>query len=329
MGASRIALFSIAASLVAGCPRACAKPVERPTLAAHAQHEARNLTSHPVASAATLAERLMPATGAISSYIAEENALRGEVDAPTAHALSADERTIFDVAIASLPAKVDALARRAVASIVFVDGLRGVTLTTTLRDPSRRSMLVFDASLLKKDVNQWASEKDRTAFEIGANVEVLLARPEAPTRGSAFRFALLHAIGRAVGAHLGVYASEDETKKSTPFSELSWRLEGDRFVPLEAPWPEPFSLYGAGPLRPIGDVGSIYRALSRSRYPSLHATLGVEEDFAETFAIYVHVVLLEEPYMVLVRDDATMTCINAPPCEAKKAFVAALLAQSP
>ena len=68
----------------------------------------------------------------------------------------------------------------------------------------------------------------------------------------------------------------------------------------------------------------------RTSFPTLYAATNPWDDFAESFANYVHVVLLRKPWRVQVRGvgDDTETfdaCWGLPRCEAKERMLRALL----
>ncbi|MCC6810030.1 MAG: hypothetical protein IT381_21550 [Deltaproteobacteria bacterium] len=310
--------------LVVACTK---KPMAKPDPVAHATHPARTVAAHPLVTASTLNDRLSAAPAVLVAYLQEENALQGFAQTPRPHALSADERRLVSEALKTLPAEVLRLASRAVAAIYFVDDLGGTGWTETLRDDAlRRSIIVFDASVLKKRANDWATDKERTVFALGADVRVLLAPEEANAEGSAFRYILLHELGHAIGTHTRAYPSAEDTPEETPFTKQSWRLEGRTFVPVQRLWPARLGFYGTAPPLPTTDVPAVYAKVKESAFPSLYACVGVEDDFAETFALYVHTVLMKLPHITLVSGDtAIIDCMEAPQCKEKRAIVSGLL----
>ena len=76
---------------------------------------------------------------------------------------------------------------------------------------------------------------------------------------------------------------------------------------------------------------SAYRALQHTTFPSLYASTNAFDDFAETFATYVHSVMLGKPARVrIVSDDAVHlereSFWSSPRSGPKRAFMQALLA---
>ena len=72
-------------------------------------------------------------------------------------------------------------------------------------------------------------------------------------------------------------------------------------------------------------VKDIYERWSSMNWPTLFATISIEEDFAETFASYVHIHLLHQPYRLTVAGQRYENGITQPRCAQKRAFVAGLL----
>ena len=65
--------------------------------------------------------------------------------------------------------------------------------------------------------------------------------------------------------------------------------------------------------------------LAKSNFPSLYATTMPEEDFAESFAMYVHTVMMRRPWELTVRRNGTIvaefgSCFLDGRCPGKKAY---------
>src|SRR5262249_51780980 len=119
----------------------------------------------------------------------------------------------------------------------------------------------------------------------------------------------------------------DEPHTETAFSQISWRVENDKFIPRKRLWTHPLGFYGVGEPRPTDEVAPLYAALAESDFPTLYSSVRVEDDFAESFALYVHSVLLKQPYIVLVSGDhALFSCLEGKGCARKRELIAALFA---
>jgi hypothetical protein len=124
------------------------------------------------------------------------------------------------------------------------------------------------------------------------------------------------------------------TRDSTFFGQ-SWQLDGkgwftskyaERFPKLVL---ARFYRFEQAPL-PLSDAESTYRALSQTDLPSLYGITNVFDDFAETFAIYVHTRVLGKPYRAEVFENGTSrytysSCVTRNTCPEKVKAVEALL----
>ena len=77
----------------------------------------------------------------------------------------------------------------------------------------------------------------------------------------------------------------------------------------------------------------VYDQWSRTNFPTLYAATNIGDDFAESFASYVHTVIQKRPWEIrLLRDGALeksySTCWEAPRCVEKRRLIEAFLAQA-
>ncbi len=73
-----------------------------------------------------------------------------------------------------------------------------------------------------------------------------------------------------------------------------------------------------------------FKDLAQSNFPSLYAATQPQEDFAESFAQYVHTVMLGQPWELTLRVNGTIkaqlgACFLDRRCPGKKAYFDALL----
>jgi hypothetical protein len=77
-------------------------------------------------------------------------------------------------------------------------------------------------------------------------------------------------------------------------------------------------------------MGSAYRNLARTNFPTMYAATNPGDDFAESFANYVHTRLLGRPFEVSVLEDGRerfrySACWEEPRCARKRAMIEWLL----
>jgi hypothetical protein len=264
--------------------------------------------------------------------------------APADHPLVPLVRTL----IRSLPAPIYRLASRHLAGIFLVDRTFGSARTEGLWDPSDRLVggyMVLNVTALARPANAWVGMRENSAFRSSGNVtiEVILEPPQTDTPESALRFIFLHELGHVLGMALRVHGhwalpGSFPLTLHSPFTRISWQLDGSGH--LTAPRKQAFPLltqlhfyrFEAAPL-PRSAAPWVYGQLARTDFPSLYGALSVYEDFAETFALFVHTRILGKPYAVVLRDDKQVigiysSCLQTGNCPAKADFVKRLLASA-
>ncbi len=241
-----------------------------------------------------------------------------------------------------MPPAVKAHLREYVLGIFLVTDLGASAYTEVLRDgaPHALGFIVLDVQALNRTANGWATWREGTPFRPVTGVACrLLIEPAAhDLRRNAIAYVLLHELGHLVGVATGAHANwwNPGNPAGYPFSSISW-LGGKGGITSR--WDEGFPereglrFYADAEAQLPGDQRlGIYTKLARTDFVSLYAATGSYEDFAETYAMYVHVVLLGRPWQLTVlgagKPGLTMTApILQPRCAAKRRFMADLFAQ--
>jgi hypothetical protein len=288
-----------------------------------------------------LRERVAPAPAGLIEKIGIENQLYGfserPVAAPPAPAFSAALSHVEGL----LPEKVRRLAEERIIGLFLAEDLGGSGYTEAIRDEAGKekyAVIVLDRKiLLGKTANAWATWRERSFFQRdpGKRIDLQLTIEEGrnDTVENAIVQILLHEIGHALGMATGVLPSwngDGAVPPEAPFPALSWRMKGNQAESLwEEAFPERKSLkvYASGDA-PVSleQARETYRHLLATGFPTLYAAMNPWEDFAESFANYLHVVREKKPYEVLIRetgkpDAAFSSCWGQERCAAKRAFL--------
>jgi hypothetical protein len=221
----------------------------------------------------------------------------------------------------------------------------GTGTTEGVQDAEGRwqySYITLNLTALARTANAWATWKENSAFrpQPGVRLAVALESREGDKLENAIRFILLHELGHALGLGLGAHGFWDEeglptTSRDSPFVALSWLPDArggfvsryaERFPKLVQ---ARFYRFDKAPLA-LGDAEAVYQALGQTDLPSLYAVTNIYDDFAETFAVYVHTRLLGKPYRVEVFENESLrvtytSCIVAKTCPQKVRALEALL----
>lgn len=245
----------------------------------------------------------------------------------------------------NLPAPIRTLASRYVVAVYLLEDDWGTGTTEGVQDGNgawKYAYIALNLTALTRTANAWATWKENSAFRPrpGFEVAVTIEPPEGDTAENAIQFILLHELGHAIGLGLGVHGFWDEkglppATRDSDFVALSWEPDGKGWLISRYAEKFPqlvqarFYRFDQAPLV-LSDAEAVYRALSQTNLPSLYAVTNVYDDFAETFAVYVHTQLLGKPYRVDVSDSQLTrytyaSCIVAQTCPDKVRVLEALL----
>lgn len=288
-----------------------------------------------------LHERIAPAPAGLIEKIGIDNRLYDFPERPAA----ADTAPEFSSALKHieniLPEPVRRLAQERIIGLFLVADLGGSGYTEAIRDETGKekfAVIVLDRELLlKRPANAWATWKEGSFFRPlpGKNIDLHLRIEEDRNDSveNAIVYILLHEIGHALGMAGGVHPSwngDAILSQDYLFPALSWRMRGDKIESLsEETFPERrlLKVYAFNDASLTQDQArEVYRNLSRTGFATLYAAVSPWEDFAESFANYLHVVREKRPYEVRIREagipDAVFSsCWNEDRCAAKRAFL--------
>lgn len=322
------------------------------------------LRSHPVRSAQywrqanagqILKTRIGPAPAELIDYLRLDNTFQGYSERPVPAGADSDFIRDVETAVSSLPESVRTITRRMVFCIALIRDLGGGTgymdVVADVDGSAAGGFIVLDEGALERKANDWASWKEGSAFRSDAEhrLDVRIEEADSDTRVNAIRYILLHELGHVIDAVLGVTqidGGNTENIGRRGFYSLSWAepppsqrtlLPGDTLRSrFDASWPEretlAFYTFENSELA-LSDAASIYEWLRLTNFPTLYAATSPADDFAESFANYVHVVLGQRPYEVRLKQQEAAThllgpCWNSPRCASKKLAVEHLLARA-
>jgi len=345
----------LAAALACAAGTALTQPLAVPCDAADKDCLRQAIRSHVVRQpdfwradlARPLADRVGSASPELLQYLALDNMKEGYPERPRAP--GQDEAFLSDVraAFAELPPPVQRLFDRRLIGIFLVDELGGTGWTDMVRDTSGKpvgAMIVLDAAVLKKyTANEWATWKENTPFKPDPRWQLQARIEDAghDSRRYAIQYILLHELGHVLAIGSDVHPSHLIEPKEVPegerfpFFELSWRADQrrNRYFSL-------FDLtlgkrddvgYYFGARLTAGEMLPLYTALAQTNFATLYAVTSPFDDFAETFASYVHTMLLGRPWQITISRDGESvkvfkSCWEEQRCAAKRELLEQILA---
>jgi hypothetical protein len=267
-------------------------------------------------------ERVGAAPEELVRYVALVNAATGIPSAPTAAFAAPELLHDLKCAIQGMPAVVIGRLENVLLGVYFARGLGSSAVTDVVVDEYGNIMgsvvaLDLDAFLLRR-ANEWASWKENTPFLRARflKLDVQIAEPEDDTRANAMQFLLLHEFGHVLTAgsrFLPIWWLPPELMESTSdyaFLQLGWQISAENRILPRAE--EDFA--GRETVSYYADAGldddamlAIYHGLQGTSFASLYASTNAYDDFAETFATYVHSVLMKKPCRIRICRDGQVT----------------------
>lgn len=235
---------------------------------------------------------------------------------PTKHQLNPAERLQVEHAFAALPPLHQRVLKEHLRSISFLDNMPNTALTSIVNtgDTYRLYDITFRAEVLRQNVSQWLTEKERSCF--AANRSTLSVSVVAGTL-DAIVYILMHEATHVVDGSLDLLAGDlnmqtlTDSTKST-FTTGVWT---DRIV--FAPQYKHTILDSTryrkgGKIIPIDSAGFVYRALERTPFVSLYSTSSQHEDIAEYLTVYHFTQKLKQPFQIIIRDNEKKVFVFEP-----------------
>ena len=253
-------------------------------------------------------ERVAAAPEVVLDFLRKDNALQGWSERPDAANIDASFVDDAASALENMPSQVLRHFIDHAVGVFLVRNLGGTAYSELLKDyrANKRGFIVLDVGSLARAANEWATWRERSPFADHREVELVatIEPSQSNNRSKAIQYILLHEIGHLAGAAQAHHGSwrENSDPAAFPFSALSWtRVNGkaasnadDGFRTRAAVH---FYKFGASKLT-SRDIEPVYRELVNSDFVSLFAATNPFDDFAESYAMYVHVVLQGKPWNV-------------------------------
>lgn len=294
------------------------------------EHVARNIEMYQVLLKRPLVKRDEPASQIMLEYINLDNALNG---LPPAELGTFPKvfRVNFANVIKKLPEGMRKILAQRLAGVFAVKNLGSTGYTESVFDKDGKvaaAFIVFDADRIKAQANEWASAKDARVFQAGPyQVKVnLVADGDKKSKAATVEFIVLHELAHVLSlftSHVPAWdtAPTPEWAK-LPFLNLSWSSPAYDKQKLPPPSGTKFSFIKATPETPNAKMLEVYDWLATTDFPTLYAATSPQDDFADSFATWVHLKKLNRPYTIRVFKSGKvvktyLSCWTTPRCGAK------------
>ena len=277
-------------------------------------HPIRKLEAWQEMLARPLIERVAPAPPMLVEYVTMDNVANGFPQRPRATQANPSFIAEVKAAIADLPPEINLLLADKLAGIMLVDELGGTGYSDVIVDEKGREVagyIVLDAQVLaSRSANEWATWKESTPFspEPGWKLTARIEEPARDNRRNAIQYILLHELGHILSIGGDVHPSwtlrpnEVGDTQAYPFFQLSW-IVNRKENRYDSHYDEVFPLrrkvaYYFGAKLKASQMTEAYGQLANTNFPTLYAATRPGDDFAESFASYVHVVMMKRPWEI-------------------------------
>jgi len=215
----------------------------------------------------------------------------------------------------ALPLKIRSLLQERLIKIYFVKDFLGSGYADLLLDKDGKMyfFLVFNPTVLKKTLSQWAAHKEETCFIKQKGYELKI---KADNSLSGLLGILLHesahiydyVYNKTPYVERTVIPLQEDKQKEHPFTRNYWEEYSLPSKTAKLAWHSRISFYGGngGPHIPIDKAPKLYEQLSLSPFASLYSIINWAEDFAEFFMLYHLVEVLKSPYRIEILKDGKL-----------------------
>ena len=246
----------------------------------------------------------------------------------------------------SIPKIVSDLAHSSIQGIFLVENLGSTGYTEYILDEydnPTSSFIAIDVGMFKNSTaNIWASWKLNSVFKSEENksINLKIEEPQDDNFGNAFQFILLHEIGHAISLNKYVHPNWDLPPRDTSphyrfkFFHQSWHVDKikNRYLHKNNSIGDlgifPLSFYNTATIE-LSSATKIYETLFNSNFPTLYATVSPSEDWADSFAAYVHQILLKKPYSIYIKSANQripyFNCFQSRTCQKKVRIIESLI----
>jgi len=200
------------------------------------------------------------------------------------------------------------------------------------------TVILLDSVMMDKSPNQSLAGRSFVPFgKYGYySLETDLADSGSGDRVTTLRTVLLHELGHHIDYDRGIvpesFSHGEVVAPNCGFTCLSWRRTG--LQRDGAQLRTAFMHLGKGEIKEYAlGMPKTLQALKASNFPSLYGAMDPAEDFADSFAMYVHTVVLGLPWEITFRVNGEIkaeigSCFTDGRCPRKRAYFDALLAEA-
>ena len=251
-------------------------------------------------------------------YLNLDNLKNGYSNRPFKPIFKNDFASEVKQALSEIPASVLKKISGSFAGVFLVADLGGTGYTDTILSEKGvpvASFVVLDVNILKaRKANEWATWKASTPFvssDKTYQIQVVIEASKKNNRKNAIQYILLHELGHVLSVslpvhpHWGYSPSTIKDLSVYKFFNESWLLP-----PRSKKYVTRFDrsvlknrsniVYYFGAKLKNNEIVPMYTNLKKTDFCTLYAATSPFDDWAESFANYVHSVLMKKPFFIKI-----------------------------
>ena len=252
-----------------------------------------------------LINRIKTAPNNIIDYIRLDNKIFGFEGIPQKAPFDKNFNNSFINAMEELPPTVLKQLKKYLIGIFFVTdlGSTGFSEHVYKKGKYEGGFILFDQNVLSKlKANHWASWRVNSAFKKDKDYKLSITLEEKRQNNTkqAIQFILLHEIGHIIGlSHKAHPKDEKGDPKHFSYSSISWSSFETSIYDKKFKNRKDFKIYRFDKAKlDIKESKDLIENLKKTDFCSLYGTNNFFEDFAEGYAVYVHTIMMNKPYIL-------------------------------
>jgi hypothetical protein len=301
--------------------------------------EARDFTARPLTS------RIYGLTQPLADFLFADNTVAGGKARPIPLTLAKTPVELTKL-IDALPEKIKSHLSRRLVGLYFGSTLGAYSMTDYVfrgledRQPMGAFVTVDVSAFIAmaSNLNQWMTSREGSIIKTNKQDWIEARLENKPGDSWLYEYAVLHELGHVFSIGAPVHPAWEvprwigEDLSHYPFMGISWLIRGRGYdIKPQADFTGRTLIHYYGQLdMPANRVSEVYEGLSKSPFPTLMAATNPFDDFADSFASYVHTVILKKPFELRVHHGGKVvkvvkSCWDEPRCAAKRAALEAVL----
>ncbi|MCB1194035.1 MAG: hypothetical protein KDK90_26600 [Leptospiraceae bacterium] len=193
--------------------------------------------------------------------------------------------------------------------LYFCKDLGGTGISGFVYDKERKDavggFIIIDLHWIERNANDWISQKENTVFLAKKSVlNIAIEEPQNNNPQNALRYILLHEFGHilsVVKKEVPDFRLKKRNFKEYRFFKETWISENESIYDKEVfPFRSYVQFYGNKKINLDKKWELIYLPLQKTSFPTLYSAMNPDEQFAEAFVSYVHCVLEQKPWKLII-----------------------------